>query len=113
MYIPTSDPPTERDRYEMICEQVIGPLDLDAVMEQARRKGASPQFILFYMLCEVQSRLSWWRHDGLLEPEDHALQQAMKYVTGLSFGRLGEPLKEYLGRCKLELVADRKMRRTK
>lgn len=115
MYIPSRDRLTEeeKDRYEMICRQEIGPLIL--LMEQVRRKGVSPQYVSSYLLSKLRCALKRWERDGLLEPEDNALLQATEHASSLAFARWNdEPLKEWLGKWKPKLVASRtKMRRTK
>ena len=110
----TTDPlvTEEEERLETICEQEIGPLI--SSMLRARRKGASPQDVSYHVLHALRYTLKRWRYEGRLEPEDHALQQAIEHATRVSFGRWNDaPLNEWLSECKLELVAGRKMRRTK
>lgn len=110
----TTDPLTKQDRYRMICEQEIGSLDLIPAMERARRKGVNPVYVLDCVLHKLRCTLKRWEREGRLEPEDNALRQAIEYATRVSFGRWNDaPLKVWLGKWKLELVADRKMRRTK
>lgn len=110
--MPTSDLATKYDRDITICRQEIGPLIL--LMERACEKGVSPQYASYYMLCKLRCVLKHWERDGLLEPEDEALRQAIKHAASLAFARWNDhPLNEWLGKSKLELVAGRKMRRTK
>lgn len=112
MDIPSSDLATKYDRDMTICRQEIGPLIL--LMERACEKGVSPQYASSYLLCKLRNALKQWERDGLLEPEDNALLQAVEHASGLAFARWhDQPLNEWLGRCKLELVASPKMKRTK
>ncbi len=50
------------DRSETICEQTIG--SLAPVMERALRQGASPQFVLRYIIGELESSLMRWHLEG-------------------------------------------------